>query len=149
MPIPDFDHIGLLPGGVHACTLAEVRERFGWNADRIALLDDLERCLTNEVRPQFPDPVVLDGSFVTDKPDPLDTDIVLDLTGAPIERLAQALLFMMHNQERLMDEYKVHFWIDFPGAPKHLSVFFQYVGVKTAQAKGLAPTHLKGILRLI
>jgi len=29
MPIPDYDEHGLLPPGVHSCTLAELKERFG------------------------------------------------------------------------------------------------------------------------
>ena len=149
MAIPAFDHHGLLPGGVHTCTFTEVRRRFGWNAHRLSLVDALEQCLTAEVRPRFPDPVLIDGSFVTDKADPEDADIVLDVTGAPLSRAGLALAFLVNDQARLRTHYRVHFWVDFPGGPNDFSAFFQYVGVKTAQAKGLAPKHLKGILRLV
>jgi hypothetical protein len=54
---------------------------------------------------------------------------------------------MRTHQQRIMDVYRVHFWINFPGA-NDFAAYFQYVGVKTASAKGLNPLHLKGILKV-
>jgi hypothetical protein len=54
---------------------------------------------------------------------------------------------MQSNQDRIMQDYRVHFWINLPGH-NDFAAFFQYVGVKTASAKGLNPLHLKGILKL-
>jgi hypothetical protein len=149
MPIPDFDNHGLLPGGVYDCNAADIRNRFAWNPKREALFNNLERCLAAEVRPSFPDPVLIDGSFVTDKADPEDTDIVLDVTAAPPARMIEALLFQKAHQARLWTDYGVHFWVDLIGSPFEFSAFFQYIGIKTAHLKGLHPKHPKGILRLI
>ena len=103
--------------------------------------------LNAELKPQFPYPIYFDGSFVTDKEIPDDTDVVLDLSPATDERKWLALMFMQTHQKRIMDDYRVHFWINLPGGNDFAS-FFQYVGLKTASAKGLNPLHLKGILRI-
>lgn len=147
MPIPDLNPHGLLPPGVYDCTFEEIRSRFGWNAHREGLLSSFKVFLTTELRPRFRDPVLFDGSFVTDKDQPVDTDVVLDLVAAPDARKWQGLQFMHAQQARLMALYRVHFWVNLPGA-NDFAAFFQYVGVKTAKFKGLNPTHLKGILGL-
>jgi hypothetical protein len=56
-------------------------------------------------------------------------------------------MFMRTHQNRIMEVYQVHFWINFPEA-NDFAAFFQYVGVKTASAKALNPLHLKGILKV-
>jgi hypothetical protein len=103
--------------------------------------------LDAELKPQFPYPIYFDGSFVTDKELPDDTDVVLDLLQATDEHKWLALMFMQTNQPRIMEVYRVHFWINFPCA-NDFAAYFQYVGVKTASAKGLNPLHLKGILKV-
>jgi hypothetical protein len=95
----------------------------------------------------FPYPILFDGSFVTDKELPSDTDVVLDLSGATDAQKWQALIFMQGNQNRIMRDYQVHFWVNLPGL-NDFAAFFQYVGAKTASAKGLNPLHHKGILKL-
>lgn len=147
MPIPLFESTGLLPSGVHNCSLDDIAHGLIWNDHRANLYDKFLAFLRSELRPDFPYPIYFDGSFVTDKELPDDTDVVLDLTTAPDDRKWQALMFMQQHQERIMDNYRVHFWINLPGNSDFTS-FFQYVGVKTARTKGLNPKHLKGILRV-
>jgi Family of unknown function (DUF6932) len=147
MPIPDFDRNGLLPAGVIDCTLDDIRIRFGWNGQRIALFNSMADFINNELRLRFPDPWYCDGSFVTDKDMPGDTDVVLDLRGAPDDRKWRGLDFMTREQPRIFSQYRVDFWIDLPGG-NEFSVFFQYIGIKTAKFKGLDPRHHKGILRV-
>jgi hypothetical protein len=149
MPIPSLDRHGLLPTGVHDCLLTEVEERFCWNGHRVGLLTRFKDFLGTELRAKFPDPILLDGSFVTDKENPDDTDVLLDLGGAPAARQLEALLFMNNHQNRIGGQYRVHFWVNIPGAANDFTAFFQYIGVKTAMAKGLDPKHHKGILRLL
>lgn len=148
MPIPDFDKNGLLPEGVFDCTLQEIGIRFGWNDHRTGLFTNLATFINSELHPIFPDPLYCDGSFVTDKDMPADTDVVLDLRGAPDERKWRGLVFMTQEKPRLLSRYKVDFWVNLPGG-KDLSLFFQYVGIKTAKFKGLDPYHHKGILRVL
>ncbi len=148
MPIPDFDRNGLLPAGVIDCTLDEIRIRFGWNDRRMMLFNNLAAFIENEVRPSFSDPWYCDGSFVTDKDMPEDTDVVLDLSAAPNDRKWRGLDFMNREQPRLFSQYRVDFWVNLPGG-NDFSSFFQYVGIKTARFKGLDPHHHKGILRVL
>jgi len=147
MPIPSLEPNGLLPTGIHDCSLEDIDSRFTWNNQRSGLFASFVRFLESELRPQFPYPVFFDGSFVTDKELPDDTDVVLDLSSAPDDRKWRALLFMMQHQDRIKQDYRVHFWINLPG-DSDFAAFFQYVGVKTARTKGLDPRHLKGILKV-
>jgi hypothetical protein len=93
MPIPSLDENGLLPDGIHDCTLAELKEAFGknrWVVDtssesyrerlcpqRRSLFEVLERYLGELRAIGFVDYVLVDGSFVTDKPDPNDVDLIV------------------------------------------------------------------------
>ena len=147
MPIPSLESNGLLPAGIHECSLADISEQFTWNAHRSGLFTRFVSFLDAELKPKFPYPVYFDGSFVTDKELPDDTDVVLDLGPATAEHKWHALMFMRTHQQRIMEVYRVHFWINFPGDNNFVE-FFQYVGVKTASAKGLNPLHLKGILKV-
>lgn len=147
MPIPTLAPNGLLPTGVHDCSLADISQNFTWNDHRTGLFNRFVSFLNSELKPQFPYPIYFDGSFVTDKELPDDTDVVLDLSNASDEHKWNALMFMQTHQKRIMEDYRVHFWINLPGA-NDFAAFFQYVGVKTASAKGLNPLHLKGILKV-
>lgn len=79
--IPAFDELtGELPPGEHPAGWAEVVERFGWNAHRLWLLAGLLRAATN-LRDAGCTFFLLDGSFVTTKPDPSDYDACCAFTG--------------------------------------------------------------------
>lgn len=148
MPIPTLQPNGLLPTGIHECSLDDIGAQFTWNNHRSGLFGRFVSFLNAELKPQFPYPIYFDGSFVTDKELPDDTDVVLDLLLASDEHKWRALTFMHSHQQRIMDEYRVHFWINLPSPSNDFAAFFQYVGVKTASAKGLNPHHLKGILKV-
>jgi hypothetical protein len=47
MGIADLNADGLLPPGIYDTSLAEIRQRFAYNARRIALVDGLQRALEN------------------------------------------------------------------------------------------------------
>lgn len=82
MPIPDFDEHGLLPVGVHDCTLAEVAARFGifqGNEQRPRLMIKLSEFLEEVRASGIVREVLVDGSFVTDEPSPNDIDLVVVL----------------------------------------------------------------------
>ena len=150
MPIPGLNQNGLLPRGVHDCTLDEIAGSFAENPHRKQLFQNLVACLKQEIRPVFVHPIFVDGSFVTDKDEPEDVDIVLDLKGASDEQKWQGLMFMTVRQHRFRQEYNVHFWINFdtPNS-SDFTEYFQYIGNKTARSKGLDPRHMKGILRIV
>ena len=143
MPIPSLDEHGLLPPGIHDCTLAEIRQTFGGNSHRRELFQHFAECLKIEIRPSFDNPIYVDGSFITDKDQPDDIDIVLDLRNTCDGRKWKGLMFMSEHQDRLLEEYRVHFWVNFPGR-NDFSAFFQYVGIKTARFKGFEPDAPQG-----
>jgi len=78
--IPLLNETGLLPDGIHDCTLAEVGARFGafQGTDR---RPQLWVGFTEFVREAkacgLAEAVIVDGSFVTAKPGPNDIDLLL------------------------------------------------------------------------
>jgi hypothetical protein len=82
MPIPDLDNHGLLPVGVHDCSLGELQSRFGSFQEsdrRPKLFAKLKALLAEAEKGAFAITVLVDGSFVTAVPDPNDIDLVLVL----------------------------------------------------------------------
>jgi len=82
MPIPDLDDDGVLPAGVHDCTLAEVLLCFGTfktTDRRPKLFEKLEALVHEAWATGLLGEIIIDGSFVTAKPDPNDIDLILVL----------------------------------------------------------------------
>src|SRR4051812_16918569 len=82
MPIPDFTPEGLLPPGLHECTLDELRARFGFfqSSDRRPRqFEQLERFLAEARQSGLAEAVIVDGSFVTAADEPNDVDLILVL----------------------------------------------------------------------
>lgn len=82
MPIPDLNEDGLLPAGVHDCTLDEISARFGRfqvTDRRIQLFEKLRLLMEEEKQAGLATEMIVDGSFVTDKPEPGDIDLVIVL----------------------------------------------------------------------
>lgn len=78
--IPPFDENGYLPEGIYECTVDEAAERFGGfqNSDRRPQLWTKLTEFLGEVKAyDIAEAVLVDGSFVTSKPDPNDIDVVL------------------------------------------------------------------------
>ena len=147
MSIPALDGHGLLPVGIHDCSVEEMQASFGWNEHRRKLICGFTLFLSQEIFGVFDYPVYADGSFVTDKKCPDDIDVVLELRGASDAESWRGLMFMREHQERIRGQYGVDFWINFRSASDFVG-FFQYVGHKVAKHKGLDSGHAKGILRV-
>jgi hypothetical protein len=80
MAIPDLDAEGLLPEGLHDCTLDEVEERFGQfqrSDRRVRLVAELRKYCAELKDVGIARFIVVDGSFVTAKEEPGDIDILL------------------------------------------------------------------------
>ena len=78
--IPPFNENGCLPDGLHDCTLQQAAERFGAfqnSARRPELWARFTEFMREATACQLMEAVLLDGSFVTTKPDPNDLDLVL------------------------------------------------------------------------
>jgi hypothetical protein len=84
MPIPESDSEGFLPAGVFDCTVDELAERFGAfqsTGRRPTLLMKLKEFLEELQRLEFIVSIIVDGSFVSEKPAPGDIDVILVLPG--------------------------------------------------------------------
>lgn len=147
MPIPELDAHGLLPAGVHDCSLEEMTAKFAWNDHRERMVRSFARFLRTEIIDVFDFPVYADGSFVTDKERPEDIDVVLELLDAGDAQKWRGFAFMQEHQVRVRQEYGVDFWVNLPGG-NNFATFFQYAGHKTAKFKGLDHKQAKGILRI-
>lgn len=80
MPLPGLNAAGRLPVGVHDCTLEEIGERFGafQGSDiRVRPFEKLKEYLRELGKTGFAAAVIIDGSFVTSKPEPEDIDLIL------------------------------------------------------------------------
>ena len=95
MAIPEMNKQGWLPVGVYDCTLAEIKKRFGtfkvsdW---RVKLFEKLEVFIKEARDTGFVSALIINGSFVSNKPVPGDIDLIVvlvkehDLTGELIPR---------------------------------------------------------------
>lgn len=80
MTIPDLTPSGLLPEGIHPATLEELQVKFGSTGEaRVELYTRLMSFLQLVRSFGMFTSIVIDGSFVTDKPIPGDIDVVLIL----------------------------------------------------------------------
>jgi hypothetical protein len=147
MAIPELTTYGLLPSGVHRCSMDEVRQRFCFNPHRSILFEAFEKFINNEIAGKFNFPILADGSYVTDKEKPSDIDVVMDCRRASAEEQALALRFMLDRQRQFKQRYFVDFWVSFPGK-NDFSQFFQYVRIDVAKTKGLSTDARKGLLRI-
>lgn len=75
---------GRLPAGIHAATWAEVVERFGFSPRRRAILGRVIVALRH-LHDAGCAQVWLAGSFVRTKVNPMDVDVVWDVTGVDPE----------------------------------------------------------------
>jgi len=147
VPVPGLDERGLLPVGVHVCTLDEVRAAFCWDDHRSGLWANLGQFLTVLAAERMVYPICVDGSFTTDKIQPSDIDLVHDLSAASEEAQIKGILWFARRRE----EFKKRFNVDYcPNLPHNcdFQAFFQYVGTKTGHAKNLDHKALRGLLRV-
>jgi hypothetical protein len=82
MPIPELNEDGFLPEGIHEASLEEVRERFGrfQRTDRrLDLFSKLSLFLAEVRASGLVEAIIVDGSFVTEKDEPSDIDLILVL----------------------------------------------------------------------
>lgn len=147
LPIPSFNEYGLLPYGLHECTADEVRGVFGaFNASdrRPRLWRDLERYLTEVQAAGVGKYLVVDGSFVTSKPDPGDVDVLLILRddldlGHPVPPFE----YNARSRRYVKREFGLDFYVGFENdasSQKMLEVFHQ---VK------YQPEIFKGLLKIV
>jgi len=150
MPIPAFDRFGLLPGGIHECTITEVEVDLAWNDNRRRLTALLREFITVELSPCFEvlPPVVLDGSYVTNKDSPSNINLVLELSELPDDQ-QWAGQMLYQRQPELLLHYQIEVLPGLKSLDQDFVELLQTLRPQTAFEKGLHHSHQKGVLRLI
>lgn len=148
MPVPEFTEHGVLPAGVHTCSFPEAELVLSSNLRRSEIWQGLLEFLQWSAGLPSPTALLLDGSYVTDKADPSDLDVVVDVTTCSED--GQSAWFQAFGAKHVF--VKESFFVDFypfvVGAGSDFSVFFQYVRVEDALRRGIPPNVRKGILRV-
>lgn len=73
MPIPSLNDDGLLPAGIHDCSIDEIKSAFGWygsSGKRYRLFQKLVEYVDFVRDTELVVEIIVDGSFVTSKADP-------------------------------------------------------------------------------
>jgi hypothetical protein len=148
MPIPGFTEYGILPEGVHDCTIPEAEHFCCSNNRRIEIWAGLQNFIKWASKFPRPDCILIDGSFVTDKLLPSDVDIVVDITNCDTVDQKKWMDAWAANADNIKAEDGVDFYPFVIGNGNDFSVFFQYVRVDEALRRGIPPTVRKGILRV-
>lgn len=145
MPIPPLNEDGLLPAGVHDCTLEEIGACFGRfvvSERRMRLFAKLRELIEEERRAGLAVAVIVDGSFVTDKPEPGDIDLVIVLPSA-YNRATEVPPFLYNatSARVLRRRYSFDVFVLDEAEPDYGAKldFFQRVKLSTAR---------KGVLRI-
>jgi len=150
MPIPAFDRFGLLPGGIHECTIEEVEVTLAWNDERRRLTALLQEFIAVELTPRFSvvPPVVLDGSYVSQKASPSNINLVLELSHLSDEEQWQGQILFQRKAE-LLGCYQIEMLPGLNRLKQDFVDLLQTLRPQTAFEKGLHHGHRKGVLRLM
>lgn len=140
MPIPALID-GLLPPGVHDCTLEEVRARFGafrLGSSRWELANKLDEYLREARTTSLIAWVGVDGSFATDKESPNDVDLVIALrTNYALGAQVRPFEYNLTSRRRLQQRFPFDVLVEPEGSEKlaeHMA-FFQ--STRDGQPKGI------------
>jgi hypothetical protein len=132
-----------LPPGIHDATLGEIKQRFAANDARKAQYEGFARG-AEILRRAGCSSLFLDGSFVTDKPNPGDFDACWDPTGVDVARLDPVLLDFNDLRKKQKATFGGEF---FPSSVKadgtrSFVEFFQ-IDNYTGKAKGIIRIQLQ------
>lgn len=145
MAIPEFTEIGLLPSGVHTCTLDELQDRFdgGFASHRYKLFLRLRAYLQRVKGTGLAAWVAVDGSFVTTKEAPGDIDLVVVLHSSH-----DYAAVLTEEQSQVLSKKWVtrHFEFDMFTAPEGSAELREWLEF-FMQVKG-RPDLTKGILKV-
>jgi len=104
----------VLPPGVHVATLDEIEGCFATNERRRKLFDGFRRVVAALVKAGCRT-IYLDGSFVTDKPEPGDFDVCWDPAGVDAAKLDLVFLDFSARRKRQKEMFGGEF---FPSGAK-------------------------------
>lgn len=143
--IPEFDENGKLPPGIHWAKWDEFLERFGTSPRRVRLINGLKMAM-EQLQSAGCQSIYIDGSFVTNKPNPGDFDACWDANGVDINYL-KSIAPILYNSQRTANQKVLYggefFRSDFPANIYETSYFdfFQF-DTRTDTPKGIIAIDL-------
>ncbi len=117
--IPDFDEYGFLPEGVWETDLAQFAKRFAVfrrSDRRFVLFEKLEKLLKETLATGWIQEIIIDGSFVTEKDEPNDIDIILVIRFEVRHLQPPFWIERALNQNRLRKTYKFDVFVETEGS---------------------------------
>jgi hypothetical protein len=113
MALPEFNEFGDLPEGTHSASLAEVVARFAsGSAQRAGVTDRLQRIYQLATATGRLDRLIVFGSYVSDKQEPNDVDLILVMRNDFRSEDCPAESAILFNHARANDELGASiFWV--------------------------------------
>ena len=146
MPIPALNKDGLLPEGIHDCSLEEIEARFGSFQDsdrRIRLWAALQAFIGESKATGLGLALLVNGSFATAKPAPEDIDLILVLPAEhDFSRELSPAQYNVLSAQRVRRRHK----LDLLVARSDSDQYRRYL--RLFQQVRLEPRKTKGILRV-
>jgi hypothetical protein len=143
MPIPALTADGLLPEGIHDCSLDELRERFGQfqrTDRRPRLFEQLEAFVREAKRTGFVVAIIVDGSFVTEVDAPNDVDVIVVLSAEhDVKASLRPFEYNVVSRSQIRRMYRIDALISQDGdneLEEHIE-FFGRVRGNAARRKGM------------
>jgi hypothetical protein len=151
LAIPDFEASGILPTGIHDCDLDEIEARYVYN-DRRRNIWHPFRFYLRQIAEGIPEVSVayVDGSFVTDKVEPGDVDLILEFSTVADLANVKARLPHLMNRREIKAAHKVDLLTRFEPNPPgdDFRELFQLLKPEDAIDRGVPAGTKKGILKI-
>jgi len=146
MPIPPLNTNGLLREGIHDCALEEIGARFGSfrASDRRPKLWASFQAFIGELKAAgLGLTILVNGSFVTAKPDPEDIDLILVLpAGHDFSQDMPLAQYNVLSAQRVRRRHKLDLMVACAGSDQYRRYLRLFQQVR------LEPDKTKGILRI-
>ncbi|MCL2115698.1 MAG: hypothetical protein FWH29_05710 [Methanobrevibacter sp.] len=155
MAIPNFTSIGYLPEGYHKTTLKEFEEKFSKNKSkkRQKIMKAYKKHLKEILRTKLAIEQWVNGSFVTDKKEPGDIDLLTEFDGIKADSLNMKenidyIIFNAQNKyNNLCDSHRIFKY------PKNMEIEYKsYISSKSKYLGLLFNSdtefNIKGVINL-
>jgi hypothetical protein len=151
LPIPNFVTGGILPTGIHDCDLSEIESVFVYNNRRKFIWQSLTSYFSQIKLISDIDIICIDGSFVTNKEEPNDVDIVVEFPDYGRLRDLSMSMPNLFMRQIVKDTLPIDLLpsFNFPlSNMEDMRDFFQKLRPAEAIERGLPVGAKKGILRI-
>lgn len=151
MPIPDLTDKGLLPTGLFDCELSEIEARYVYNDRRRAIWTAFSSFLPSLLKIPEVDIVYVDGSFTTDKDNPSDIDIIIEVDNPLVSAVILARHGPMIERAWVKQTFLTDLVFEFRNSPpgrRDNRELFTEIKLPDALGLGIDPATRKGLLKV-